>query len=49
MPFVRPAVFKNFSAMLENDPFNFRLNVEIVRHAGERIDNRLQGLLVDRG
>ena len=35
--------------MLEDDPFDFRLNVEIVRHARQRIDNRLQRLLVDRG
>ncbi len=49
MPFVGPAIFKNFPPMLEDDPFNFRLNVEIVRHARERIDNRLQLLLIDRG
>ena len=49
MPFVGPAIFENFPAMLEDDAFDLRLNVEVIRHARECIDNRLENLLVDPG
>ena len=49
MPFVGPAIFKNFPAMLEDNAFDLGLNVEIIGHAGQGIDNRLEHLLVDPG
>ena len=48
MPFERPALFKNLAPMFDDDAFDLRLNVKIVRHMRERIDNRLEHFLGDR-
>src|SRR6266403_4418650 len=49
MPLIRTAGLKNFALMVEDDPFYFRLNVEIRRHARQPIDNDLQRLCTDSG
>src|ERR1700676_1313509 len=48
MPFVRSAVFKNLTAVVEDDTFDLRLNIEIAGNIDQRIDNCLQHLLADR-
>src|SRR5690348_17262418 len=47
MPWIRTARLENFALMVEDNPFYFRLNVEIRRHAGQPIDNDLQRLRAD--
>src|SRR5260370_9715718 len=47
MPFEWPAVFKDLAPMLDDDSFDLRLNVEIVWHARECIDNRLECFLIN--
>ena len=47
MPLIRTACLEHFALMVEDDPFYFRLNVEIRRHARQPIDNDLQCLRAD--
>ena len=45
MPLVRTAGFENLALMLDYDAFYFRLDVEIVTHPRQPIDNRLKRFL----
>ena len=49
MPFVRPAVFENLPAMLENDAPDFRLDIKTLRNAREPVYDFCENLGLDRG
>ena len=49
MPLIRTTGLKNFALKVDDDPFYFRLNVEIRRRARQPIDNDLQRPCADSG
>src|SRR4030095_5264311 len=48
MPFIGAAVLEDFALMIKHNAFDFRLNIQTLRSAGETIDNCFQRFLADR-